>query len=186
MLSTVYTSTIRSPGFSANTVHSTFRYPVDDSQSPQINWDIGNYDLLVLDEISMASSKIFDHVANTLTQLHVRPVVLLCGEQQQQKPIATIDGRITTTGGIMQNRLFYSNSIVINFVQQHRCVDQEFNELLHVLRYFKPSTHTIRKLEEGRVLCRYEPNDLDILNISKANPEALMVTVSRAATSRIN
>ena len=84
MLSSVYNAVISKSTFTANKVHSPFKYPVNSSERPQINWDRGNYDLLVLDELSMISSTIFDYVLATLQQLQVRPVVSLRGDQQQQ------------------------------------------------------------------------------------------------------
>ena len=60
----------------------------------------------------MVPKKIFSHVANTLNQLHVRPVALLCGDQQQQQPIETVEGRTTQTKGILYDKEFYKwNSI---------------------------------------------------------------------------
>lgn len=99
MLSTSY----RNSTFSANTVHSTFQYPVHETETPQINWDLRNNDLIVIDEISMVSAKIFQHVVSKLQQLHVRPVVLLCGDQQQQRPIATFDGKTKSTEGDLES-----------------------------------------------------------------------------------
>ena len=38
-------------------IHSAFRYPVKSDQRPTINWNISNYDLLLLDEMSMIPKK---------------------------------------------------------------------------------------------------------------------------------
>ena len=84
MLSSTYNSIIPDEGFNADTIHSAFKYPVNPNERPVINWDIANYDLLVNDELSMVPSTVFDHILATLQALHVRPVVLLCGDQQQQ------------------------------------------------------------------------------------------------------
>ncbi|XP_022809932.1 LOW QUALITY PROTEIN: conglutin beta 1-like [Stylophora pistillata] len=112
-------------------------------------------------------TKIFQHVVTTLQQLHVRPVVLLCGDQQQQKQITAFDGNTKSTEGILQRRSLFRNSVV-------------------VLRYFKPSLNTIRQFEQGRVLLQKEPRDIDILNVLKEYPEALILTLTRAATARVN
>ena len=86
MLSSTHNSIITDESFSSDTIHSAFRYPVDPNERPQINWDLGNYDLIVIDELSMVPSCVFDHILTTLQELHVRPVVVLCEDQQQQQP----------------------------------------------------------------------------------------------------
>ena len=81
-LSSTHNLIITQEGFSSDTIHSAFRYPVDQNQRPHINWDLANYDLIVIDELSMVPSTIFDHIQTTLQELHIRPVVLLCRDQQ--------------------------------------------------------------------------------------------------------
>jgi len=71
----------------------------------------------------MVPKEIFSHIANSLNQLHVRPVVLLCRDQQQQQPIQTVEGRTTQTKGFLYDKEFYKPCIVFNFLQQHRCSD---------------------------------------------------------------
>ena len=133
--------TITDENFASDTIHNAFRYPVDVNERPQINWDLANYDLIVI-ELSMVPSIVFDHILMTLQELHVRPVVL-CGDQQQQQPIATVDGKIRPTIGVLQNKALYKNSVVVNFINQHRCVDQEFQDILNVIRCYKPSRRTL-------------------------------------------
>ena len=81
----------------------------------------------------MVPSTVFNHALATLQELHLRPVVLLCGDQQQQQPIATIEGKTRPTTGVLQNKALYKNSLVPNFIQQHRCVDPQFQEILNVI-----------------------------------------------------
>ena len=82
MLSSTYNATITDENFASDTIHSAFRYPVDVNERPQINWDLAKYDLIVIDELSMVPAIVFDHILMTLQELHVRPVVVLCGDQQ--------------------------------------------------------------------------------------------------------
>ena len=65
MLSSTYNSIITDEGFCSDTIHSAFRCPVDTNERPQINWDLAYYDLIVIDELSMVSSTIFDHILTT-------------------------------------------------------------------------------------------------------------------------
>ena len=108
-------------------------------QRPAVNWELGRFALLIVDELSMVPVKIFDHIASTLRQLHVRPIVLLCGDQQQQQPIETVSGKTMQTKGILNHDPFYSNCVVVDFLEQQPCTDPKFQEYLNHLRYFRPS-----------------------------------------------
>ena len=66
----------------------------------------------------MVPVKIFDHIASTLRQSHVRPIVLLCGDQQQQQPIETVSGKTKQTKGILNHDPFYNNCVVVDFLDQ--------------------------------------------------------------------
>lgn len=116
----------------------------------------------------------------------MRPVVVLCGDQQQQQPIATVDGKIRPTIGVLQNKALYKNSVVVNFINQHRCVDQEFQDILNVIRYYKPSRRTLKSLHGNRVLCSSTPLDEELLAILRNHPDGMILTVSKAATATIN
>ena len=185
MLSSTYNATITDENFASDTIHSAFRYPVDVIETPQINWDLANYDLIVIDELSMVPSIVFDHILKTLQELHVRPVVVLCGDQQQQQPIATVHGKIRPTVGVLQNKALYKNSVIVNFINQHRCVDQEFQQILNVIRYYKPSRRTLKSLHGNRVLCSSTPSDKELLAIFQNHPDGMILTVSKAATATI-
>lgn len=142
ILSSTYNSIITDDALNADTIHSAFKYPVNPDERPVINWDLANYDFIVIDELSMTPSTVFDHILATLQELHVRPVVLLCGDQQQQQPIASIEGKTRPTTGVLQNKALYKNSVIVNFIEQHRCVHPPFQEILNVIRYYKPSRRT--------------------------------------------
>ena len=90
ILTSTYRAHFVEETFYCDTIHSMFKYPVESSKRPAVNWELGRFDLLMVDELSMVPVKIFDHIASTLRQLHVRPVVLLCGDQQQQQPIELV------------------------------------------------------------------------------------------------
>ena len=189
MLSSTYKSIITDEGFCSDAIRSAFRYPVDTNERLQINWDLANYDLIVTDELSMVSSTIFDHILTTLQQLRVRPVVLLCGDQQQQQqqqPIPTIEGKTRPTTGVLQNKALYKSSILVNFIDQHRCVDPEFQEILNVIRYYKPSRRTLKQPHGTRVLCFSTPSDVELLSVLQNHPDGMILTVRKAGTATIN
>ena len=83
------------------TLHA-FHYPVKSDQRPTINWNISSYDLLLLDEMSMIPKKIADHVVRTISEVTIRPVVVMAGDNQQQQPIETIDQKIVQVNSILQ------------------------------------------------------------------------------------
>ena len=62
---------------STDTVHSAFKYPVARDQQTEVNWDLGHFDVLVLDKISMIPKRIADHIIETVNQLLTRPVVVM-------------------------------------------------------------------------------------------------------------
>ena len=136
----------------------------------------------------MVPSRVFDHVLTTLQELHVRPVVLLCGNQQQQQQqlLATIEGKTRPTTGVLQNKALYKNSVVVNFIHQHRCIDAAFQEILNVIRYYKPSTCTLKELHDTRILCSSSPSEAELPSVLQNHPDGMILTVSKAAAATRN
>ena len=186
MLASNYTAAITHDQFVANTVHSSFRYPVDKNERPTINWEITNFDLVVVDELSMVPQNIFAHIVDTIRQLHVRPVLLLCGDPQQQQPFDTVSGKSVIVPNVLHNKQLDKNSTVVHFVTQHRCQDPEFQELLHHIRHYRPSTRVLRALHGDRILYFNKPTDHDIFKVLTDMSDAIMLTVSRNAANRVN
>jgi len=120
-------------------------------------------------------------------QLHVRPVALLCGYQQQQQPIETKEGRTIQAKGILYEKQFYKSCMVFNFLEQHRCSDPSHQEYLNTLKYFKLSAMLLRELQANHVLCTVDPpSDSHISDVLKMHADAVVLTVSRAATYAVN
>ena len=182
MLASNYTAAITHPQFVANTIHSSFRYPVDKNERPTVNWEIANFDLVVTDELSMVPQNIFAHIVDTIRQLHVRPVVILCGDpQQQQQPFDGVDGKAVTVPNVLHNKQLDKNSTVVHFVTQHRCQHPEFQELLDHLRHYRPSTRVLKAPHGDRILYFNEPSDEDIFKVLTDMSDAMILTVSRNA-----
>ena len=161
-----------------------FKYPVTKEAKPMVNWELGQIDVLIIDELSMVPKKIFRHIASTFQQLHVRPVVILCGDQQ---PIATVEGKTRQTEGILNSRDLYKQCVVVDFLEQHRCRDPKFQEYFNYLRYFKPSKSFLKELFKDRTLCKHsEPSQEQLRTLLLANSESLVLTVSRHTAQRIN
>ena len=181
MLSSTYNLIITQEAFYSDTTHSAFRYPVDPNERPQINWDLANYDFIVTDEFSMLPSTTFNHILTTLQQLHIRPVVLLCGDQQQQQMAATVIGKTKPTAGVLQNKALYKNSVVVNFINQHCRINPEFQEILDVIRCYKPSRRTLRQLHSTPI-----ERQTELLSVLQNHPDGMILTVSKARAATIN
>jgi ATP-dependent exoDNAse (exonuclease V) alpha subunit len=69
---------------------------VDRSIPLSINWELSRYDVIVIDEISMISEDIFEHILSTFQRLIFRPVLVLAGDGGQQQPFTQIEGRSKT------------------------------------------------------------------------------------------
>ena len=68
-----------------DTVHSVFHIPVNKTQQSSINWAISQFDILIIDEISMISETNFQHIVTTLNRVLFRPVFVVCGDNSQQQ-----------------------------------------------------------------------------------------------------
>lgn len=187
ILTSSYLSQFVEDSFYCDTIHAMFKYPVAKEDKPMVNWELGQFDVLIIDVLSMVLEKIFRHIASTFQQLHVRPVVLLCGDQQQQQLIATVEGRTRQNEGILNSKDFDKQCIVVDFLEQHRCKDPLFQEYLNYLRYFKPSRTFLRELFKDGTLCKdSEPTEEQLRKLLLEKSDCLVLTVSRKAAQRIN
>jgi hypothetical protein len=170
----------------ANTIHSSFCIPIDGSM-PQVNWALAMYDLIIIDEVSMVPLSIFNHILSTLKQLATPPILLICGDTCQLPPIITVNNRTTSTTSVYNLDSLPRISRSFKLTRQHRCVDEEYSEILNHLLYWRPTLDILDKLHEGRLL-HESPyiSDTDLLSIIRDNASSTFVTVSRNAVSRIN
>ncbi len=170
----------------ANTIHSSFCIPIDRS-SPQVNWALGTYDLIIIDEISMVSLSHFNHIFSSLKQLATRPILLICGDRYQLPPITTVNNQTTNTTSVYDLESLPRICRSFNLTRQHRCVDEQYSDILNHLRCWKPTVDMLDKLHEGRLLHHSQSiNDTDLLSIIRDNASSTFVTISRNAVTRIN
>ena len=135
------------------TVHAAFKYPVSTNTSPEVNWELMRYDMIVLDEVSMVSKFIMQHLLSTVNQLSLRPLLVMCGDRCQQQPIKTVDRQTTQVPSIFHDKNFYSIVHHIHLTKQHRCEDEELMQILNHLRHYRPSDDLLETIHGGRVLC---------------------------------
>ena len=92
------------PDLQADTIHALFNIPVAADQEYVVNYNIGKYDAIIIDEASMVADNTFDMIHDTLEKQPHRPLVIIAGDECQQPPLQTINGRTTQTTSILKNR----------------------------------------------------------------------------------
>ena len=163
----------------ADTVHSAFQFPVSRDESPSVNWNISNYDLVVLDEISMVPEHIARHVIDTITEVTIRPVVLE-GDNQQLQPIENVSKRVTEVKSMLSDKNLYCVVNHFNLATQYRCLDPEYDRFLNHIRYWPATQGLLDKIQEGKVVCcTGEPCDGDILKTVVDNSDSTVSTMSK-------
>ena len=127
-------------------------------QRPTVNWNVADNDVVILDEISMVSKTIFQHIIVTMQELLVRPVVLLSGDEYQQQPIQTVNNKTTQTESILSDTQFYRLVTTYTLREQHRCVDPEYKRFLEHIRYWKPTQELLNRIQRQGYRKSYNAN----------------------------
>ena len=175
------------PNVTADTVHSAFQFPVSRDESPSVNWNISNYDLVVLDEISMVPERIGRHVIETITEVTIQPVVVLAGDNQQLQPIENLCKKVTEVKSMLSDKNLYGVVNHFNLATQYRCLDPEYDLFLNHIRYWPATQGLLDNIQEGKVVCcTGEPCDGDILKTVVENSNSTVLTVSKRAANRVN
>eukprot|EP00438_Fugacium_kawagutii_P003786 Skav236047 [mRNA] locus=scaffold3600:10170:11207:+ [translate_table: standard] len=139
------------------------------------------YDLIVLDEISMLTDEQFEKVLAMWQAADKMPCLLLLGDFWQL-PIVDPEKRRCD-----QSLLWRKNVRVINFREQVRCKDPKLQEKLDILRTAVPSVRQLDKIKKNH--CAWttaKPTDWDILSLLRKHPDTTIVTCTRAASALVN
>ena len=136
-----------------DTVHSVFHIPVNKTQQSSINWVISQYDILIIDEISMISETNFQHIVTTLNRLLLRPVFVVCGDNSQQQPFEKTNTCTCTVTSPLNNRAFLSSTYSYTLKGQHRVGDTEYLAFLDHIRNWIPNQSQLSSVQEGRIIC---------------------------------
>ena len=91
-------------------MHSAFLIPVDTTEQSLTNLNLSQYDIIIIDEISMISRCTFEHIPNTVSRLIFRPVLVLGGDYAQQQPFKKFTGRIVDVPSPLQNQSFIAST----------------------------------------------------------------------------
>lgn len=171
----------------SNTLHSVFRIPVGEAQQHAINFSLGSFDIMVIDEASMVSRATFDHIGTTLSALKKRPVVLIAGDKVQQQPLGNHHGRVVQLASILNDGTLTGNCVIYKLYRQFRCVDAAYSTFLDHIRYWQPTQEFLDRIQHGRIISATDQvTDLELWENIKQEPTATILTVSREATDRVN
>jgi ATP-dependent exoDNAse (exonuclease V) alpha subunit len=109
-------------------------HPVKDNVVPTINWQLSNYDIIIIDEISMIPDIIFNHILKTLSLLLFRPVVTIYGDAGEQQPFSRETGTIMQLNSLFDETNFIRTTYHFHWREQHRVEDQEYLSFLNTIR----------------------------------------------------
>ena len=100
----------------ADTVHAMFHLPVGEQQEHSVNYQLGDYDLLLLDEASMVSAHNFALLHQTLEKQVRRPLVILAGDDRQQLPLETRGARTVQGRSILHSEELRKSARLIRYI----------------------------------------------------------------------
>lgn len=170
-----------------DTVHASFHFPVENAESPKINWQLSNYDVLIIDEISMVPNVIFQHILKTLNVLLFRPVLMICGDAGQQQPFSNNNGKIMQISSPFDDRTFLNNTYHYKLTNQHRVSDEHYHSFLETVRKWVPSQELLNEIQNGRVISENNSvTDENIVHAYFSNPENTVLTFTKKAANHVN
>ena len=171
-----------------DTLHASFRIPVVEGQSWDVNFSLNWFDMVVVDEASLVSPASFNMVAATLNRLNCRPLVVIASDKRQQQPLQTVPGRTCNTISIDNDQTFTEqNSVKHSLYQQFRILDKEYEAFVEMVRYLQPTQRQLDEFQEDVVLCAAgHLEDEQIFHAFNHNSDTTIMTVSRAAAERVN
>ena len=112
---------------------------------------------------------------------------MMTGDRQQQQSIQNDAEGTKDTTSILHQPKFYRLVQHFDLKVQYRCLDQDLQNAFNHMRYYKPTQSLLNMLQKDRVVChKSEPTPIDIENVLKENPTAIILTVTRAAANKVN
>ena len=165
----------------SDTLQGTFNIPIEGPHRNKINYALNKYDLVVMDEASMISPRIFQTTASTFNHLNKCPVLVLAGDECKQQPLQTIDGRVISTTSIINDHTFpSSNAVIHTLYQQFRVIDPEYAKFLYLIRVILSTKQQVDEMQRGIVLCpEGQLSDEDIWEAYQQHSDSTIMTFSR-------
>ena len=173
-LGNVYRSVLQNATVAA--VHQAFAVPVA-STSPEswpINGALQRFDLIVVDEASLLTQGIFEHIIRSWLDVSRIPMLLFVGDFQQLPPVerAAGDARSSPAWGQVQQTVL---------TQQVRCEDEDLMSFLTCARDERPSWDAVNTFSSGIVT-----SSTDLHTAIVEHPEATVLTASKRACDWAN
>ncbi len=167
------------------TVHASFHYPVDNDVSPSINWHLSDFDVIIIDEISMIPEIIFQRMLRAFNVLLFCPVILLSGDAGQQQPFLCENGKIMQLTSPFDNFSFLNSCYNYRLRQQHHVAHNSYLEFLICIRKWVPTQQYLDQIQEGRVICAHEfVTDDAIIDAYCVHPNTTILTFTKQAANR--
>ena len=167
------------PQIDVDTYHGGLWFHKDLSEAMGI---LTQYDLIVLDEVSMLTDVQFERVVAMWNAADRLPCIVLLGDFWQL-PVADRKARRCE-----ESELWRPNVKVINFREQVRCKDPYFQKILDGLRTAQPSMEQLKRkiLLRHRAWTNKKPEAWDVLNLLRHHPDTTIVTCTRRACALVN
>ena len=167
-----------------DTLHGQFKIPLNSNDHFEINWNISIFDVIILDEVSMISLKNFRHIWRTINEASITPLLLMCGDTGQMKPIETVDAKVRQTESMLTSDVVRQFSTFFLNVQ-YRCEEPYMNEFLNGIRTCTP-TKSALKMINNACLISAKYNEAAIFRHLVEVPDCVILTVTRSAANALN
>ena len=170
-----------------DTIHSLFRVAVSEDNYCEVNWSLFNFDVILLDEVSLVPTRILQHIISTVAQLPNRPLLILFGDQQQQMPLETVNNQTTSTQNIFSSSHIHRQCIHFKLYVQHRCCDQQYQALLNHLRHWPATPDVLHRLTTGTVISSTtNPDYSELIKVMTNEEKVTILTVNRKGADMVN
>ena len=166
------------PHIDVDTYHGGLWFHRDISETLGI---MTQYDLIVLDEVSMLTDAQFERVVAMWRAAEKLPCILLLGDFWQLPIVDKSASRCE------ESRLWPPNVRVVDFREQVRCKDPVLQKKLDILRTAVPSVRQCNKIVRNhRAWKGAEPSAWDILELFRKHPDTTIVTCTRKGAALVN
>ena len=166
------------PYIDIDTFHGGLLFHRDLSEALGI---LTQYDLVVLDEVSMLTAAQFDRVLAMWRAAERLPCMVLLGDFWQLPVVDKDEGRCD------ESTLWRSSVTVVPFYEQIRCKDPRLQHKLDCLRTAVPSVQQLKDILRGRRAWKTaEPTAWDLLELLRQHPHTTIVTCTRGASAFVN
>ena len=167
------------PDIDVDTFHAAFLFHRNLSEAMAI---LTQYDLVILDEISMLTASQFERLVIMWKSAEKLPCLVLLGDFWQLPIVDKKDKRCELSSA------WNGNVRIINFYEQVRCKDKRLQRKLNTLRTSVPSKKNYRKiLNNHRAWTTAQPSGFHILQLfRRTKHKTTILTCTRKGSALVN